>query len=38
MLKNTPTKVIIKYLLDQTGTKARYDEYAIVITPKPGQR
>ena len=38
VLKNTPTKVIMKYLLDQTGTKARYDEYAIVITPRPGQR
>lgn len=30
-LKNTPAKAVLKYLLDQTGTKARYDEHAVVI-------
>lgn len=32
-LKNMPAKAIMKYLTDQTGAKARYDEHAIVITP-----
>lgn len=33
-LKNMPARGIIKYLTDQTGTKVRYDEHAIVISPK----
>ncbi len=32
-LKNMPTKAIMKYIMDQTGAKARYDEHAVVITP-----
>ena len=32
-LKNMPSKAIMKYLMDQSGAKARYDEHAIVITP-----
>jgi len=30
-LKNTPTRGIMKYLVDQTGAKVRYDEHAVVI-------
>jgi hypothetical protein len=30
-LKNMPAKAVLKYLLDQTGAKARYDEHAVVI-------
>jgi tetratricopeptide (TPR) repeat protein len=33
-LKNIPAKAIMKYLTDQTSTKVRYDEHAIVITPR----
>jgi tetratricopeptide (TPR) repeat protein len=33
-LKNTPARGILKYVLDQVGAKARYDEHAIVILPK----
>lgn len=32
-LKNMPSKAIMKYLMDQTSAKARYDEHAIVISP-----
>ena len=32
-LKNMPSKAVMKYLMDQTGAKARYDEHAVVITP-----
>lgn len=32
-LKNMPARAVMKYLLDQSGAKARYDEFAIVITP-----
>ena len=32
-LKNMPSKAIMKYLMDQTSAKARYDEHAVVITP-----
>ncbi|MFK7849499.1 MAG: tetratricopeptide repeat protein [Akkermansiaceae bacterium] len=30
-LKNVPVKTILNYLHAQTNTKARYDEYAVVI-------
>jgi outer membrane protein assembly factor BamD (BamD/ComL family) len=33
VLKNTPAKAVLQYILDQAGAKARYDEHAIVITP-----
>ena len=33
-LKNMPAQGIMKYLLDQAGAKARYDEHAVVITPR----
>jgi tetratricopeptide (TPR) repeat protein len=33
-LKNMPAQAVMKYLLDQTGAKARYDEHAVVITPR----
>ncbi|MEO7099404.1 MAG: tetratricopeptide repeat protein [Luteolibacter sp.] len=33
-LKNMPSKAVLQYLLDQTGAKARYDEHAVVISPK----
>lgn len=33
-LKSMPAKAIIKYVLDQTGAKARYDEHAVVIMPR----
>lgn len=33
-LKNMPSQAIMKYLMDQTGSKARYDEHAVVITPR----
>ncbi|MES2657084.1 MAG: hypothetical protein V4689_00630 [Verrucomicrobiota bacterium] len=32
-LKNMPSKAVMKYLMDQTGAKARYDEHAVVVTP-----
>ena len=32
-LKNTPARAIMKYLMEQAGARARYDEFAIVITP-----
>ena len=32
-LKAMPSKAVLKYLLDQSGAKARYDEHAIVISP-----
>jgi len=32
-LKNTPARAVMKYLMEISGGKARYDEYAIVITP-----
>lgn len=32
-LKNAPARAIMKYLMDQVGAKARYDEFAIVIIP-----
>lgn len=33
-LKNMPAEAVMKYLLDQTGAKARYDEHAVVIAPR----
>ena len=33
-LKNTPAKAVLQYLMEMSGGKARYDEHAIVITPK----
>ncbi len=33
-LKNMPAGGIMKYLMDQSGAKARYDEHAVVITPR----
>jgi tetratricopeptide (TPR) repeat protein len=33
-LKNMPSRAVMQYVLDMGGAKARYDEYAIVITPK----
>ena len=34
VLKNTPARGVLKYVLDQVGAKARYDEHAIVILPR----
>lgn len=33
-LKNMPAKAVLKYLLDQSNSKVRYDENAVVIMPK----
>lgn len=33
-LKNMPASAVMKYLLDQTNAKARYDEHAVVIAPR----
>ncbi len=33
MLKKTPAKAVLQYILDQASAKARYDEHAIVILP-----
>ncbi len=33
-LKNMPSQAVLKYLLDQTGSKVRYDEHAVVIAPR----
>lgn len=33
-LKNMPAAGVMKYLMEQAGAKARYDEHAIVIAPK----
>lgn len=33
-LKNMPSQAVMKYLMDQTGAKARYDEHAVVIVPR----
>jgi tetratricopeptide (TPR) repeat protein len=33
-LKSTPAGAVMKYLTEMTGTKATYDEHAIVIKPK----
>ena len=33
-LKNMPAKAVLKYLTDQTGAKVRYDQHAVVISPR----
>lgn len=33
-LKLMPAKAVLQYLLEQSGAKARFDEHAIVISPK----
>jgi tetratricopeptide (TPR) repeat protein len=33
-LKSMPASGVLRYLLEQTGAKARHDEHAIVIAPK----
>lgn len=33
-LKNTPSRGVLKILLDQTNARARYDEHAVVITAR----
>lgn len=33
-LKNMPATGVLKYLLDQSKAKVRYDDYAMVVTPK----
>lgn len=33
-LKRVPASAVIKYLLDESKAKARFDEHAIVISPK----
>lgn len=32
-LKNAPARAIMKYLMEQAGARARYDEFAIVVIP-----
>lgn len=33
-LRNVPSRTVMQYILDMGGAKARYDEYAVVITVK----
>lgn len=33
-LKMVPAKAVLKYLTDQAGAKVRYDEHAVVISPR----
>jgi len=33
-LKAMPARAVLRYLLDQSGSKARFDEHAIVVVPK----
>ncbi len=33
-LKSIPARGVLKYLLDQVGAKARYDEHAVVVVAK----
>lgn len=33
-LKSMPAQAVMKYLLDQSGAKARFDEHAVVIVPR----
>ena len=33
-LKSMPSRAVLGYVLDMAGAKARYDEFAIVITPR----
>jgi hypothetical protein len=32
-MRNIPLAAALKYVLDQTGARARYDEHATVIRP-----
>lgn len=33
-LKNMPSKAVMKYVMDSASAKARYDEHAVVVSPK----
>ncbi len=33
-LKNVPARAVLQYVTTQTGTKARFDEHAVVILPR----
>ncbi|MEI6177079.1 MAG: tetratricopeptide repeat protein [Verrucomicrobiota bacterium] len=33
-LKNMPARAVMKYLMEQSGAKVRYEEFAIVIAPQ----
>jgi hypothetical protein len=33
-LKNVPAKAVMKFLTDQTNAKVKYDEHAVVISPR----
>jgi hypothetical protein len=33
-LKSMPARAVMKYLMEQSGAKARYEEFAIVIMPQ----
>lgn len=33
-LKNVPAQAVMKYILDQSGARARFDEHAVVISPR----
>lgn len=33
-LKNMPSKAVMKYVMDAASAKARYDEHAVVVSPK----
>ncbi len=33
-LKNMPSKAVMKYVMDSANAKARYDEHAVVVSPK----
>ncbi|MEO5715918.1 MAG: tetratricopeptide repeat protein [Luteolibacter sp.] len=33
-LKNMPSKAVMKYVMDTANAKARYDEHAVVVSPK----
>ena len=35
VLRNMPAQAVMKYLLEQSGASARYDKYAIIISPGP---
>jgi hypothetical protein len=37
-LKNIPAKGVMQFLLEQTSTKARYDEHAVVVLRNEGRR
>lgn len=33
-LKNVPTSAALKYILTQSGARVKYDEHAVVVSPK----